>query len=337
MGWAQVTDLARPTHPQAVVALATAEEVLRKLTGHLISEITTITEMYETRTTLSWGAQVYPTMVHGVVYNAAPGCECSGCGIMHRIRLRNQPVRHLVEVIVGGRLLLPTEYILLDHAVLGFLTSDACGAGCVIVRYQYGSPAPLAAKAAAVELANELVESTEPDGGNCRLPQRVTSVSRQGVSWTMLDQQDFLTDGRTGLYLVDLFLKTFNPVHAYRPVRVFSVDRPRAMTTMIADPPLAEVIQPNDLIVVPGSPTGWLVDDSLTTVILSDPKYTPRLVIGDNEWPLTFTQLPGGEILFNVPAEATTCMRYGTPYCLVAHNTAEPKDVLLLKGEAKTL
>lgn len=336
MGWAQVSDLARPTHPKAVVALATAEEILRKMTGHLVPEITTVTEMYQTRTTLSYGAQVYPTLVNGTMYNAAPGCECSSCGIMHRIRLRNQPVMNLIEVTVGGHHLLPTEYVLLDHAVLGFLTSDACCAGCIIVRYRYGAPAPLAAKLAAIELANQLVESTEPDG-DCQLPQRVTSVSRQGVSWTMLDQQDFLDDGRTGIYLVDLFLKTYNPLHALRPVKVFSVDRPRAFTTVIADPPLSEVIQPNDLLVVPGSPTGWLVDDPLTTVILSDPKYAPRLVIGKNEWPLTFTQLPSGEILFNIPPEATVCIRYGTPYCLVAHNTAEPKDVLLLKGEARTL
>jgi hypothetical protein len=62
---------------------------------------------------------------------------------------------------------------------------------------------------------------------DCALPQRITSVSRQGVSYTILDQQDFLDELKTGLYVVDLFLKSVNPDKARAKARVFSVDVPR--------------------------------------------------------------------------------------------------------------
>jgi hypothetical protein len=63
---------------------------------------------------------------------------------------------------------------------------------------------------------------------DCALPQRVTSISRQGVSYTLLDSQDFIEEMRTGLYAVDLFLKTVNPDKARAKSRVFSPDVPRA-------------------------------------------------------------------------------------------------------------
>lgn len=47
----------------------------------------------------------------------------------------------------------------------------------------------------------------------CKLPERVTSVSRQGVSMNVSSTEDFLTKGRTGIYEVDLALATFNPNH----------------------------------------------------------------------------------------------------------------------------
>ena len=62
----------------------------------------------------------------------------------------------------------------------------------------------------------------------CELPQRVTSVSRQGVSYTILDNQEFIDELRTGLYEIDLFLKVVNPDNARRKSKVFSVDTPRA-------------------------------------------------------------------------------------------------------------
>jgi hypothetical protein len=63
---------------------------------------------------------------------------------------------------------------------------------------------------------------------DCALPERVTSISRQGVTYTVLDSQDFIDDLRTGLYSIDLFLKSTNPDRARAKARVFTPDVPRA-------------------------------------------------------------------------------------------------------------
>jgi hypothetical protein len=84
----------------------------------------------------------------------------------------------------------------------------------------------MAGRMAARVLALEFAKLWAGDE-DCALPQRITSVSRQGVSYTILDQQDFLDELKTGLYVVDLFLKSVNPDKARAKARVFSVDVPR--------------------------------------------------------------------------------------------------------------
>jgi hypothetical protein len=81
-------------------------------------------------------------------------------------------------------------------------------------------------KQAARILATEFIKLWS--GDDCALPQRVTSVTRQGVSYTILDSQDFLDDMRTGIYSIDLFLKSVNPDKARARARVFSPDVARA-------------------------------------------------------------------------------------------------------------
>jgi len=48
------------------------------------------------------------------------------------------------------------------------------------------------------------------------------------VSYTVLDNQDFIDELKTGMYAVDLFLRTANPDKARARSRVFSPDIPRA-------------------------------------------------------------------------------------------------------------
>ena len=62
------------------------------------------------------------------------------------------------------------------------------------------------------------------DDDTCALPQRVTSVVRQGVVYTVLDNQSFVEELKTGVYAVDLFLKAVNPDKARARSRVFSPD-----------------------------------------------------------------------------------------------------------------
>jgi hypothetical protein len=80
-------------------------------------------------------------------------------------------------------------------------------------------------------------------GEDCELPQRVTSIARQGVSYTILDPQEFVAQGRTGIYFVDLFLKSVNPDGAKNRARVFSPDLARARRLTPKDDKLVKSIQ----------------------------------------------------------------------------------------------
>jgi hypothetical protein len=93
------------------------------------------------------------------------------------------------------------------------------------VKYTYGEKPNAMAKAACVELANNIMWSMSGDN-RCKLPNRITQMTRQGVSWTLLDPHEFMADGRTGMYTIDLFLKTVNPAKALKRSKVFSPDLP---------------------------------------------------------------------------------------------------------------
>lgn len=83
--------------------------------------------------------------------------------------------------------------------------SCGCSSGSVIrVHYRTGNNLPPGAPAQALRLAEEYVKASE--GQECALPERVTSINRQGASWTILDPQDFLQDGLTGIGPVDSWL-----------------------------------------------------------------------------------------------------------------------------------
>lgn len=90
------------------------------------------------------------------------------------------------------------------------------------VTYTFGSAPPSGGVAAAAELACELALSCT--GGNCRLPKRVQSITRQGVTIALLDSFDVFERGMTGLPAVDLWLKSVNPHGISRRAKVVSPD-----------------------------------------------------------------------------------------------------------------
>lgn len=79
----------------------------------------------------------------------------------------------------------------------------------ITVDYTYGSKPPIDLQRAIGQLAQQFAFAEACDWSNCQLPERVTSVTREGISYTLLDPQDFLDHGRTGLYFVDLVIKTY--------------------------------------------------------------------------------------------------------------------------------
>lgn len=58
------------------------------------------------------------------------------------------------------------------------------------------------------KLADEFYKSNA--GAPCNLPERITSITRQGMTWTLLDPQDFLNQQRTGIGSIDQWLSAVN-------------------------------------------------------------------------------------------------------------------------------
>lgn len=98
------------------------------------------------------------------------------------------------------------------------------------VKYLRGRPVPEAGRAAMAELACELGYACLGDPC-CKLPKRITSITRDGATMAILDPMTFIDKGLTGLYNVDLWLRSVNPKARSRSAAVLSPDMPRFRRT----------------------------------------------------------------------------------------------------------
>jgi hypothetical protein len=98
-----------------------------------------------------------------------------------------------------------------------------------LVTYNYGIDPPPAGRLACVELAVEFgrASADDPDQA-CRLPQRVQSVTRQGLTYEAIDPMEFLPEGLTGLTAVDMWIRSVNPYGRKAAATCWSPDLPRA-------------------------------------------------------------------------------------------------------------
>lgn len=96
------------------------------------------------------------------------------------------------------------------------------------VTYQFGSTITASARRAVLWLAHQfwLEAAGCEDCGECQLPGRTTSVQREGISYTLIDPQDYLREGKTGVPPVDLWISSVNPKRAMRPAQVITPDSP---------------------------------------------------------------------------------------------------------------
>lgn len=93
------------------------------------------------------------------------------------------------------------------------------------VTFRGGEPLTTLGQAAVGVLATEFTKLLLCDD-SCQLPKPVQSISRQGVNITFLDPNEMFADRRTGLYLPDLFISTYNPHGLVRRARAYDVDAP---------------------------------------------------------------------------------------------------------------
>lgn len=102
---------------------------------------------------------------------------------------------------------------------------------------EFGEPIPASGILGVDEFACELVKAKLDRP--CDLPKRVTNLVRQGVSFTLLDPQEFMRDGKVGLYLCDQFLQAVNPNKLPMRSRAYNPDDfgPRVMQPVPTPPP----------------------------------------------------------------------------------------------------
>jgi hypothetical protein len=248
--WVQPDELGNMANSEfSYEACKAASYILWSLSGRKYSGITTVTERYVCQYRsfrLGASSRTYnPVLLDGDVYNI-PSEEfddyaelvSDGLSPESRIRLRGRPVQKIHAVRRrDGALVNPSEYYLVDHSTLQAAAGVPWTPCNTEITYTYGSPPPMLGKMAARTLAIEFAKLWE-GSDDCALPERVTSISRQGVTYTVLDSQDFIDDLRTGVYSVDLFLKSANPDRARAKARVFSPDVPRARRYSPKEPKL---------------------------------------------------------------------------------------------------
>jgi hypothetical protein len=166
-----------------------------------------------------------PVLVQGTWMNITCGrcgdrCGCGGA----TLRLPG-PIVSVEGVSEDGEALSTDAYHVEGRRVL--VRDDgkpwpACG---LEVTYTRGTPVPVGGQVAAGVLAMELALAACASD-KCRLPKRVQTVTRQGVTIAMLDAFDDVDKGHTGIWIVDSWIAsvTRSPVQA----RVLSPDKPRS-------------------------------------------------------------------------------------------------------------
>lgn len=176
-----------------------------------------------------WADAYYSTMV-------CANCRADDCACVDLvdIELWHRNISEILDVTIDGALLDPANYRLwrgrlvrTDGEAWPECQDATVGNGSVgtwSISYRHGRPVPSGGQVAAGVLSCEITKALCNDT-TCALPKRVQSITRQGVSVAFLDPQDFLTEGKTGIYLVDLWLHQVNPNRLARRARAFSVEQ----------------------------------------------------------------------------------------------------------------
>lgn len=177
-----------------------------------------------------------PYLFGGVWRNCGCGTGCC-CRPMCSIVLRG-PVASVTEILVDGEEV-PSDAYRVDatqgayHLVrLDGTCWPTCqdfqaaedAAGAFLVTYEIGLPLPPALELAAAILACEYAKSLT--GGICKLPAKMTRLSRQGVEVEV--EAPSPEDGRTGIKDVDDVVAALNPNGRQALPVLLSPDLPEA-------------------------------------------------------------------------------------------------------------
>lgn len=156
-----------------------------------------------------------PLLIGGEWFNM--GCGCAGtCSCTEEgpsaLRLPG-PIVSVSSVRIDGDVVPPEEYQVLYGRLLvrldgtpwpscQNLLTDASNEGTFEVVYSRGVDVPKGGQIAAGILACELAKAACGDA-DCQLPQRIQTVTRQGLTVGIVDAFQGLNDARTGIWLID--------------------------------------------------------------------------------------------------------------------------------------
>lgn len=164
-------------------------------------------------------ATSYPIYESGGWRNTGCGCgsKCSVSG-PSTIHLAG-PVARIRKVEIGGIILEPEAYTLEGNVLYRRggerwpdqnLQLPLGEDGTWSVEYDVGHGVPNGVAVLTGILALEFVNACSP-GGKCRLPRRVNAMTRNGVSYQMVDPSDIYKSGKTGIPEIDVWLASVNP------------------------------------------------------------------------------------------------------------------------------
>lgn len=196
-------------------AIAVASEILTLATGYLIHPAGEITEEFlggrTARLSLLWGPV---TGVTGVVRVLSDDTE--------------QPIPY--------RRIGQTLYLRPQLGAQGSLplwrTNWSTGSSQELLRatYAFADTVTPGARRAVLAYAHEFY-LLEIGSDECGLPERITSIDREGLGISLLTPADVLDKGRTGIQAVDDWLSKANPKQTLRPSQVFTPDAPPGVGT----------------------------------------------------------------------------------------------------------
>lgn len=178
-----------------------------------------------------------PFLYGGNWYNAC-GCGSGCCCRPHCEVILPGPVSEIVEVLVHGEVVPDTDYRV-DVAEGGYhlvKTTSGCwptcqdfnepadGAHAFAITYTRGPAVPDTVLGATGLLACEVAKGIV--GAACALPQRMQSLSRQGVTAEFLVNEIDVDTFQTGIQAVDMVIRAVNPSRRTRPPAIYSPDMP---------------------------------------------------------------------------------------------------------------
>lgn len=178
---------------------------------------------------------VRPALIAGQWYNLTCG-ECSGntcsCTPISEVLLP-APVYRVVTVKIDGVPLVTGAYRVDNSRLLvrldgqdwprcNDLNKEDTEVDTWSVTAEYGQLVPEGGAWAVGELACQFIRAI--NGEDCTLPQSVQTLARQGVTISLPNPTEWYKQGLTGLYLTDIFLRTWNPNGLTQRSRVLSVD-----------------------------------------------------------------------------------------------------------------